>query len=72
MKLSISLDQVKNETFFQTFRHCLIKKLQQEFENRYQKAYTSDENEVTATEQEFRDGKSKHHVLGNIKFIGKL
>lgn len=55
-----------------TFRHCLIKKLQQEFENRYQKAYTSDENEVTATEQEFRDGKSKHHVLGNIKFIGEL
>uniref|UniRef100_F6R3K6 W2 domain-containing protein n=1 Tax=Ciona intestinalis TaxID=7719 RepID=F6R3K6_CIOIN len=56
-----------------TFRRLLIAKLQDEFENRNRKleAFDCKEGALSSEEEEQRS-RAKHHMLGNIKFIGEL
>uniref|UniRef100_H2Z554 W2 domain-containing protein n=1 Tax=Ciona savignyi TaxID=51511 RepID=H2Z554_CIOSA len=56
-----------------TFRRLLIAKLQDEFENRNRKleAFDCKEGALSLEEEEQRS-RAKHHMLGNIKFIGEL
>lgn len=58
--------------FTKTFRRLLIAKLQDEFENRNKKleAFDSKVGPLDSDEEEQRM-LSKHHMLGNIKFIGE-
>lgn len=55
-----------------TFRRFLIAKLQEKFETRYKKLNIYESKENLTTDEEEQRAKAKHHVLGNIKFIGEL
>lgn len=59
--------------WFQTFRRLLLKKCQDEFENRSKatEAYDKKDGPLTTDEEEQRSV-VKHKMLGNIKFIGEL
>lgn len=55
-----------------TFRRLLIVKLQKEFENRDKNLDIYNGKEDLTSDEEEEKSKAKHHVLGNIKFIGEL
>lgn len=62
-----------------TFRRFLVAKLQDEFENRWQKLQgppvttsSTTPNHVSSMEANEKKIRAKRHVLGNVKFIGEL